>query len=486
MKKNIYITSLLCGWMAFATTSCEDPGEVHFDDDSFSSTLYLKDNGLQEVDFYNVNKDLIFSTIVGKGGTDNDIARTAAVRLFTQEEMDAYNKLIGSDYVLLPSDCYEFNQQYAFEAGVESQPLDITLKAAIGELDQDQEYVLPVKLISETHSVNPNKCDLIIKPKVITPQVSMSDIGIQTPLKVHTSNTYLQQATFTTSLKLNMPNEGWKFKVHPETDEDILHFLVDQYSIETGKIHKLLPTSAYNIPVVEFAETERSQKLDITVKYQEGMTDGDYLLPIILKEVEGMPFEVNAGTCYLPISLTDGMIQIKPTDSDITTNSSPKTIGKLIDGGVGEGLFWESYYYTVEGLESYCDPTYGIYVDISNLDKKKTKAMKIRLSAYAWHTLATKAKVYAKTVSNPEWTLIKTNDDAEEIAPVFPNAKKKTNYLLELDGGHIRDLDYQDCGEVTAVRIAFLESKKGTLTDITAANVGSKLVGLAEIEIFGY
>lgn len=54
------------------------------------------------------------------------------------------------------------------------------------------------------------------------------------------------------------------------------------------------------------------------------MTDGDYLLPIILKEVEGMPFEVNAGTCYLPISLTDGMIQIKPTDSDITTNSSPK------------------------------------------------------------------------------------------------------------------------------------------------------------------
>lgn len=66
MKKNIYITSLLCGWMAFATTSCEDPGEVHFDDDSFSSTLYLKDNGLQEVDFYNVNKDLIFSTIVGK------------------------------------------------------------------------------------------------------------------------------------------------------------------------------------------------------------------------------------------------------------------------------------------------------------------------------------------------------------------------------------------------------------------------------------
>lgn len=127
---------------------------------------------------------------------------------------------------------------------------------------------------------------------------------------------------------------------------------------------------------------------------------------------------------------------------------------------MGEGLFWESYYYTVEGLESYCDPTYGIYVDISNLDKKITKAMKIRLSAYAWHTLATKAKVYAKTVSNPEWTLIKTNDDAEEIAPVFPNAKKKTNYLLELDGGHIRDLDYQDCGEVTAVRIAFLESKK--------------------------
>ena len=58
--------------------------------------------------------------------------------------------------------------------------------------------------------------------------------------------------------------------------------------------------------------------------------------------------------------------------------------------------------------------------------------MKIRLSAYAWHTLATKAKVYAKTVSNPEWTLIKTNDDAEEIAPVFPNAKRKQTIYWNL------------------------------------------------------
>lgn len=486
MKKNIYITSLFCGWLAFSATSCEDPGEVHFDDDSFSSTLYLQDTGLTEVDFYNVNKDLVFSTVIGKGGTDNEIARTAAVRLFTQEELDDYNKLIGTDYVLLPSDCYEFKQQYAFEAGVESQPLDITLKAAIGELGQDLEYVLPVKLISDTHSINKNKCDLIIKPKIITPQVSMTTIGMQTPLNIHTQNTYLQQTAFSTSIKLNMPNEGWKFKVLPETDEDILHFLVDQYSIETGKIHKLLPASAYDIPVIEFEGEERSKALNITVKYQAGMTDGDYLLPVILKEVEGMPFEVDANTCYIPVNVTDGMIQIKPAENDIAINSNPNMKGKLFDGGVGEGLFWESYYYTVEGVESYCDPTYGIYVDISNLDKKITKAMNIRLSAYAYHTLATKVQIYAQTTDNAEWTLIKTTDNTETVAPVFPNAKKKTDYLLELDGGHIRELEYKDCGEITAVRIAFLESRKGNLTDITAANVGSKLVGLAEIEIFGY
>ena len=328
--------------------------------------------------------------------------------------------------------------------------------------------------------------DLIIKPKIITPQVSMTTIGMQTPLNIHTQNTYLQQTAFSTSIKLNMPNEGWKFKVLPETDEDILHFLVDQYSIETGKIHKLLPASAYDIPVIEFEGEERSKALNITVKYQAGMTDGDYLLPVILKEVEGMPFEVDANTCYIPVNVTDGMIQIKPTENDIAVNSNPDMKGKLFDGGVGEGLFWESYYYTVEGVESYCDPTYGIYVDISNLDKKITKAMNIRLSAYAYHTLATKVQIYAQTADNAEWTLIKTTDNTETVAPVFPNAQKKTDYLLELDGGHIRELEYKDCGEITAVRIAFLESRKGNLTDITAANVGSKLVGLAEIEIFGY
>ena len=56
--------------MAFNTTSCEDPGDVQFEDDNFSSTLYLKDTGLIDIDFYNINKDVTFTTAVGKGGTD--------------------------------------------------------------------------------------------------------------------------------------------------------------------------------------------------------------------------------------------------------------------------------------------------------------------------------------------------------------------------------------------------------------------------------
>lgn len=481
MKKNIYITSLFCGFMAFATISCDNPGDLKFDDDSFSSTLYLKDSGLAEIDFYNINKDVTFTTAIGKGGTDPEVLRTAAVRVFTEEELNAYNELSGNQYVALPSDCYSFTKQYSFVQNIEIQELAVTLNAKIGELDADTEYVLPIKLISETHSVNSKKQDLIIKPNIITPKVVLGSIGMQKGLNVHTKNAYLKNATFSTMVRLNMSNNGWNFTATLEKDEDVLHFLVDQYSMETGTIYKLLPASMYTLPELAFTSVENEKEVEIPIQYIEGVKEGEYLLPILLKKVDGMPFDVDTNPCYILVNVTDGEIQIKIANGDISTISNPGMLNKLIDGQIGEGAFWESQYGTAKEGVTYNDPTYGVYVDIVNLNQRITNYMRLKLSAYAAHTRPTSLAIYAKKAGSEEWEQIQA-----PIIP-FPNAKEKSTYLLELDGNHIKEFTFNNCGEIIAVRIAFLESKNsGNLTKTVTAGDKIPHVGLGEIEIFGY
>lgn len=153
MKRHIYLASLLCTLIAFSGTSCDNPGEPQFENDEFTSVLYLKNNNQVEVDFYNVNEDVTFSTAIGKGGTNPAIARNASLAVFTQEELDAYNTENATNFIMLPSNYYEFDKDYTFDESTESQNVNITLKASIGTLEQNKQYVLPIRLESPEYSI---------------------------------------------------------------------------------------------------------------------------------------------------------------------------------------------------------------------------------------------------------------------------------------------------------------------------------------------
>ncbi len=478
MKKNIYLASLLCGFIAFSTTSCDDPGEPQFEIDEFTSTLYIKDSGLTELDFYNVNKDITFTTAIGKGGTDAEVARTATLRIFTQEELDTYNKQNGSEYVTMPTDCYEFNKEYTFEAQMESQELAVTLKAKVGELDPDIQYVLPIKLTSPIYSVNEKKKALILKPTIITPTVSLTSIGKQSPMGVHSENTYLSTATFSTKVKLDMPNSGWEFSAQFEKDQDILHFFVDQYSVTTGKIYKLLPATAYSLPDMDFANTENEKALDIEVSYKPGMTAGDYLLPIVLKGVSGMPFDVDTNPCYIHINVTDGIMKIAIVPTDISGNNSQETdYRNLVDGttnSVGEN--WQSIWAINKKVEpqSISDPTYGVYIDIENLSKKITKVLKIKMTTTTGHNYPKNFTIYGQTEGSSDWT------NLENVTDGFTDNKK------------VWEKEISVSEEIIAIRVALTQSKSGNLREIKFGNESggwyyyNPNVGLNEIELFGY
>ena len=479
MKTKSIIT-LFCGIMVFAATSCDNPGEPNFDNDEFSSVLYLKDSGLQVVNFQNVNEDILFTTSIGKGGTATGIPRTAKLEVFTAEELQAYNELVGYEYTALPADCYEYADEYSLDATTEQIPVSIKLKAAIGQLDKRKSYVLPLKLEAEG-GVSKSKGELILDLDVFTPQVRLLTTGTQQALSLHLINQYLTSATMNVGLSLNTENPKWNFGVALEDDAEVLQQYVESYNATNGTNYSLLPDVAYTLPEeVKFASTEVEKYFDVNIDVQgTDLEEKTYLLPLALKQVNGMPFDVSNTLCYIPVNMTVGPIRINLQESDLSGNNSQFGYAKLVDGIKGSDS-WESRWYVeneADKYKDYTDPTYGIYIDLNHLEKKITKKLRLVFSTdRIKFNEATKMAVYTQNKGSNEWVNI-TGD----ITSPFTADRR------------VYEVEAECAEELQAIRVALLEGYKGDLTvplefptEWYGQWHGGRNVRMDEIELFGY
>lgn len=470
MKKNLYLTSLLYGFMACTTISCDDPGEPQFENDRYTSMLTLQHSGLHAVDFYNTNQEIVFTTSIGKGGTDPNIARLALLRPFTQEELDAYNRENLTAYKMLPADCYAYTTQYTFEAETERQQVEITLKPEIFLLGNKSKYALPLRLTSPVYGVNDDTDRLILVPNLITPALS---------LKTRTESFVLDEndteATwFSTYVDLNTTNQGWEFSVELERDRQSLQTLVDQYSAETGTIYKLLPASGYTLPAeVEFSNSQDSSPLEISLKPTGLDKYVRYLLPVALKECSGMPFEINEkkGVTYLEVSATGELSPITLELSQMTSNEKfeeniDRAFSKIIDGDISSS--WQTRWSNTQEPEMELPPfdrIYGIYIDIDNLNIKNV--LQVKVASGTGHNKPTEWSLYKKDGSG-SYTKLGNYEDT------FPGGASEYTTEAFLTG------------ECTGIRIAFTKSEGKSLTNpVWNAGGGCPNISIGEITVYG-
>lgn len=472
MKKNLYLTSLLCGFVAYSTISCENPGEPQFENDQYKSVLFLDNSGQQKVDYYNTNKELVYTTSIGKGGTDPEIARNATLRVFTQEEMNIYNEENLTDFKILPTDCYEYTTKYAFETKTEKQEVNITLKPNIFLLGNKSQYVLPLRLTSPVYGVNEVNDELILIPNLITPTLSLSDAGIK---ELTIPETEMETQLFTTPVSLSVPNQNWDFSVELERERDILQSLVDRYSAESGIIYKLLPIANYTLPAeVLFSGSGNTQDLYVNIKNTNLKKFTRYLLPVVIKECSGMPFEIDGvnNTCFLQVVVSGELTKQELNVNQLSSNETydKGNFNKLVDNDPETSWQsrWEKSQQPTMELPPF-DRTYGIYFDIDNIDIQN--ALQLEVAIKTTHNLPT------------EWSIYKKENDGsftklgETYTNTFSSTQKafKTNVLMS--------------GACSAIRIAFTKTNNSNGSSLTnpvwkdGKNCGN--INLAEITLFG-
>ena len=156
------------------------------------------------------------------------------------------------------------------------------------EANPEATYVLPLYLTSEKDSVNADKSELFIRiTDVLTPAMGFTDTDIQPLSYTYGFNTESVEVGFGLDTDNNWDVEC-QFVVDPG--------YVTAYNAENGTAYKLFPEGNYSFEDVVTLPTGTSTT-DLAVTLNgNGLTPGEYMLPIRLDNVSLFNIAENAST----------------------------------------------------------------------------------------------------------------------------------------------------------------------------------------------
>lgn len=409
-------------------TSCED-GNKNLTD-QYATILYLNKSGVIDVPLYNTGTDGSFTNSVCKSGHDLSANANVSLEILTQEELDKYNDGSGTSFELLDEQYYNMPTRNFVFTGKDSYKIfDVTFKTGdmANDLPIDKAYVLPVRLSSANDSINADLNMMILRPLVETPKLVFDDTGIQRREICQQSDTL----AFKTPVYLNIDNQ-WEFDVMFENNVDSLTKRVAEYNSEAGTTYQLLPKEFYKFKEkIKFEPTDLIKQVEVGV-YQTNqvdntwLPDGEYLLPIIVTECDGKPFDVKGASCYILLKMSGDVIIPYMYYVNSHSTAAADVFTNVFDGNTSTN--WQSHWQTLTSHNRH--PIHGVYIDMNygfNLSKVKFKYT----TSKSANTQPTHIVIYAGSSADDLTKIAELTKDVDGLPTAKETAFETPEYTLD-------------------------------------------------------
>lgn len=463
---------------ALLGTSCDEAIDENFPSE-YETVMHfkvMKGETVVEVPLLRIGDDSKYNVIVGKGGYKPSADAEAVMNVMTEDQLAEYCKENSCDYKLLPSKYYKLSSdKISFVGGESSKAVEVTFKTEniATDLSREIQYVLPLCLSASKGAVYKELSVEILKIKVKTPMISSDMPDLQSFIK----NYYDGNKTFevTSALLMDLNENKNSFIVNLESDENILAGYVEEYKKNNAafKNARMLPIANYTIPAsISFAPNDLVKELIVNINY-DGLDIGNYLLPVVLKNCEGRPYDVNNTPRFIHIDLKKQLSAIILTPDMLSNSTRPELVnqgrhevGSMLDGD--PSTYWQSEWsiYTTPGdSRKPHDPKYGLYLDIELANPICDFAFDYQTSTLNAFTMSKRIKVY---FCNSKEELDNNLMPAVEINSGLPNTSstwyRSENYHSDRPFRYVRissTLNYQDRNlcDKTNSSIAFGELK---------------------------
>lgn len=483
MKKKIHLLTFMLGSL-LTFSSCDNAMKDNFPSE-FSSVLHFRiqdDKNEIALKLLKTDEPSRHTFDIGKSGNDPSTTASGQINVLSQEELDTYNFDHSTNYKILPEKYYSFStHDLSFGAEESMKTVEVTFQAMSidDELDvETSQYVVPIRLSSTSCAVNEQLNLIVLKPAIVTPAITL-DMPETSEVEMNVNNAE-QTKTVPLTLYIDLNENKWAFSATFETAAAELQAAANAYKVlhpETN--YTLLSAGNYSLPSqVDFAAGKLLVAAELTIN-REGLAVGDYLLPVILKECVGQPFDVNKKVAYIHLNLKDQLPAITLTEGMINTSRAEMGTGMpgwdvphpkdyLLDGDAS--TYWQSEWtvYPTNGDERKPHhPKYGLYIDVA-LNSE------IQLFAFDYQTYQKNTQV-----SNPVHIQIYFGNDANSLSE-NPNIDISSG-LPKTNAAWYKSVNYKHSTKFKYVRIALIKNQEGR--DLRQKLNSSVAVG--ELRVYG-
>lgn len=179
-----------------------------------------------------------YTVTVYKGGIRTSEPTEVQIRILSQEELDErYNDVQATRYMVMPDTYWTMeNMALTIAADKAGASTDIIFNSKkLAQRTSSVQYVLPLRLECATDSVNVQKMDLVLIPKVVSAEISFekttSEVKLASDAETQTVSVNLKKAA-----KLSIPCELMALSQK---------YVSDEYSITED--YKVVPETMYKI-----------------------------------------------------------------------------------------------------------------------------------------------------------------------------------------------------------------------------------------------
>lgn len=435
MKKKYLF--LLLGGCLMALFSC-DNNESDYQElfpEEYHKILYIKDSGSVELELSQLSSTPTYnySFIVCKAGSNPTLEANAHIEVMSQKELDEkYSIPEAVNYKVLPKKTYSLeNSELLFTSEELHKYCNVSLtpsiiKELLEEGNPSNLWVLPLKLVSASDSVNSDKNILFLKIVAVnTPTIKFSNAS----KKVNFGNSSSLSVNVGAEI-VNVSNNQWNFSCEVDYASDAT-VLLDEYN-QNNPAFKcvLMPTQnvAFSIKTFEFEQGDSKSMKDLVLNItSDGLISGtNYFVPIkfVSCTEEGFVLE---NPYYLIVTNPFG------NNAKITLNpeqlSSPHSeqnhegrLECLVDNN--RDTFWHAWY------SKYVSSEIGYYFDVKLSAPISDFSIGYTTRSGDYHEDPVTIYLYGSNIGDDNlsnWTLIATLNSETDALPTTASTDYKSS-----------------------------------------------------------
>lgn len=291
MKKYRYILMLL---PLLSLCSCDwDDKEEIFPEEYFK-VIYLKDSGSRDVVMNTAQDAVIEQMLVMKGGAHPEMSAEGKFGVMSASDAALLWGLAEESVRIIPDESYALPSPVSLTKEAPCKSIDVELypgkMVSAMKKDPDKTWILPLRLESESGSVNKDNCTILLNCTVNSPLIDWTKTGDET-VTIDYKTLDFPISLKITKTEINKVNCSGSLEVLGEE-------AVSEYNSAHGSSYLLLPSASYTLSEASFSsgKLEGSALLKLS---RTGLTsDVEYLLPIRIKTVASDLFDITDEVKY--------------------------------------------------------------------------------------------------------------------------------------------------------------------------------------------